>query len=237
MTNATTTNSKTAEIRARLEGLQDLKYRDFQLNLMPGVDPECVLGVRVPLLRKYAKELYRAGEYQEFLADLPHETYDEMNLHGFILGELSDYDQVVAEIDRFLPYVDNWATCDLLRPRKAFRKNLDRLLADVQRWMVSDRTYTIRFGMEMLMTYFMDEAFEPEYLQWVADVSSDEYYVNMMRAWYFATALTKQYEAAVSFIERHVLDDWTHRKSIQKAVESRAIPAERKEYLKTFRSK
>lgn len=223
------------KIREKLFSLQDLDYKAFQCKLMPGVDTDSVIGVRTPKLRAYAKELYKSGQYEAFLQDLPHQYYDEMNLHGFILCEMKDYDTVVRELDRFLPYVNNWATCDLLSPKKAFGKHLNLLEQDICRWMASTQTYTIRFGMEMLMTFYLDEAFKPEYLEWVRKVSSDEYYVNMMRAWFFATALAKQYEATIPYIENRCLDDWTHKKSIQKARESYRITEEQKVYLQSLK--
>lgn len=222
------------EIRARLFELQDLEYRLFQAKLMPGVELDNIIGVRTPVLRAFGKELFKSGDYDSFLEEVPHKYYDEMNLHGFLLCELKDYDRVVAELDRFLPYVDNWATCDLMTPKKAFKKNLDRLEVDIQRWIKAKDTYTIRFGIEMLMCFFLDDAFDEKYLQWVAEVQSEEYYVKMMQAWYFATALAKQYEATLPYIENHRLEDWTHRKSIQKARESFRITPEQKEYLKTL---
>ena len=223
------------EIRNRLFEMKDDEYKVFQLNLMPGVEPDTVLGVRTPLLRKFSKEVFKSKDYDDFLNDFPHKYYDEMNLHGFVLCEIKDYDKVVGELDKFLPYVNNWATCDLLNPKKAFAKNLDRLIIDIKRWIASEDTYTIRFGIEMLMSYFLDENFLPEYNDIVASVRSEEYYVNMMKAWYFATALAKQYDATISVIENRALDEWTHRKSIQKARESYRITAEQKEYLKSLK--
>lgn len=223
------------EIRDRLFEMQDLDYKAFHLGLMPGVDPDTVIGVRTPLMRKFAKEVFKSGDYEEFFNDFPHEYYDEMNLHGFILCEIKDYDYVIKELDKFLPYVNNWATCDLVSPKKAFSKNLDRLLIDINRWVKSKDTYTIRFGIEMLMTFFLDEEFKPEYNEIVASVKSEEYYVKMMVAWYFATALAKQYEATIPYIEKHRLEEWTHRKSIQKAKESYRITKEQKEYLNTLK--
>lgn len=223
-----------AEIREKLRSLQDLKYRDFQARLMPTVPKEQIIGIRTPVLRQFAKELFQSGEYEAFLADLPHEYYDENNLHGFLLCLIKDYDRVIAELDRFLPFVDNWATCDLMRP-KCFAKNRNKLIGEIRRWMASAETYTIRFGMEMLMTFFLDGDFRQSYLDWVAEIRSEEYYVNMMAAWFFATALAKQYAAAIAYIENRRLDAWTHRKAIQKAMESYRIPPEQKEYLRSLK--
>ncbi|MBO7482152.1 MAG: DNA alkylation repair protein [Bacteroidales bacterium] len=203
---------------------------------MPGIDIERIIGVRTPQLRKLAKEFAKDAEIDDFLSNLPHQYYDENNMHGFIISEIKDYNRCIAEIDRLLPYVDNWATCDLLSP-KSFRKNHSKLLKDIRRWMKSTKTYTIRFGIEALMTHFLDEDFRPEYLEWVASIRNDEYYVKMMVAWYFATALAKQYDATLPIIEQKRLEKWTHNKSIQKAIESYRITTERKEYLKGLKIK
>ena len=177
-------------VQAQLFELQDLKYRDFQCKLMPTVDPDTVIGVRTPELRKFAKAFGKQPEAAEFLKILPHKYYEENNLHGFLIENMKDYGQVIDALDAFLPYVDNWATCDLMGP-KIFKKHLPELREQIPVWMVSSHTYTIRFGIEMLMTFFLNEEFRPEYLDWVAAVRSEEYYVNMMIAWYFATALAK----------------------------------------------
>jgi len=224
------------DIEQRIIELSDEKYRQFQLKLMPGVEPQMVVGVRVPLLRSLAKEIIKAGEGDGFIEKLPHSSYDAYNLHGFLLCEIKDYDRCIKEVDRFLPYVNNWATCDLLSP-KVFKKNTDRLIIDIKRWLSSKETYTIRFGIEMLMSHFLDEHFSQEYLEMVAKIRSEEYYVNMMIAWYFATALTKQYDATLPYIENGKLDKWTHNKTIQKAIESYRISGENKEYLRTLKIK
>lgn len=224
------------KIRESLFALQDLKYRDFHSKLMPGIDIERIIGVRTPQLRKLAKQFAKDAEIDDFLSNLPHQYYDENNMHGFIISETKDYNRCIAEIDRLLPYVDNWATCDLIRP-KAFNKNRLQLIKDTRHWMKSSKTYTIRFGIEMLMTHFLDDDFRPEYLEWVANISNDEYYVKMMVAWYFATALAKQYEATLPIIEQKRLAPWTHNKTIQKAVESYRITTEQKEYLKGLKIK
>lgn len=222
------------QIRERLFGMQDPGYRDFHAALIPNVDKEKIIGVRTPALRKYARELRGSAEAEEFLRALPHEYYDEDNLHGMLISEIKDYADCVAALDRFLPHVDNWATCDLTSP-KVFKKHRAALTADIRRWIASGETYTVRFGMEMLMTHFLDEDFKEEYLAWVADVRSEEYYVRMMQAWYFATALAKQYETAVVYIEQRRLESWTHNKAIQKARESFRVSDERKAYLKTLK--
>lgn len=223
-------------IQQRLFALQDLKYRDFQAKLMPTVDKETIIGVRTPELRKLTKELKGTAEAADFLRTLPHEYYDENNLHGFLLCEIKDYGECVAALDAFLPQVDNWATCDLMSP-KCFKRHKAELIKDIRRWMASDELYTVRFGIEMLMSHFLDEDFFPESLSWVASIRSEEYYLRMMQAWYFATALTKQYDAALPYIEEHRLEDWTHNKAIQKSLESYRIPGEQKEYLRTLKIK
>ena len=230
------------EIRERLFALQDEAYRDFQMKLIPTVSAEKAIGVRTPALRALAKELKktRPALVEEFLGDLPHEFFDEDQLHAFLISLEKDCDECIARVDAFLPFVDNWATCDQLSP-KVFGKHKEKLLGAIERWMASDHAYTVRFGIGMLMQWFLDEDFRPEFPERVAaclfenGVDTDEYYVNMMRAWYFATALTKQYDAVLPFIEGQVLDVWTHNKAIQKARESYRISAEQKEYLKTLK--
>lgn len=224
------------EITEKLRELSDGEYRLFQLKLMPGVSEERVLGVRTPELRRFAKELAKDPDIGSFLRDIPHNYYDEMNLHGFIISECRDYEQSVAYVDAILPYVDNWATCDLLSP-KAFKKNRDKLMKDIDRWLASDGTYTIRFGIEMLMSHYLDEDFRPEYLEKLTAIHSEEYYVNMMLAWFFATALAKQWDDTVKYIEERRLSVWVHNKTIQKAVESYRITDEQKAYLKGMKIK
>ena len=224
------------KIREELFRLQDTGYRDFQMKLIPTAGPETMIGVRTPALRKYAKALVKAGQADEFLKNLPHTYFDENQLHAFILSELKDYDLCIEETDRFLPYVDNWATCDQLSPR-VFKKNHARLSEKIPEWISSQETYTIRFGIGMLMQHFLDEDFDPAYPETVAGIRSEEYYVNMMIAWYFATALAKQYDTVLPYLEQRRLDPWTHNKTIQKAVESYRITAEQKEYLKSLKIK
>ena len=214
--------------------LQDRDYRDFQCRLMPTVDPATVIGVRTPQLRQLSKTLVKRADVDAFLLDLPHAYFDLNQLHAFVLSEMKDFDRCVAEVDRFLPYVDNWATCDQLSP-KAFRAHRDALLPHVRRWIASEQTYTIRFGVGMLLEHYLDGDFNPVLPELVAALRSEEYYVNMMIAWYFATALAKQYAQIVPYIENRRLDAWTHNKAIQKAVESRRITPEQKAYLKTLK--
>lgn len=198
--------------------------------------PETVIGIRTPELRKFAKAYAKEPDAAEFLKILPHKYYDENNLHGFLIETMKDYSQVISALDAFLPYVDNWATCDLIRPN-VFKKHLPELLEQIKIWMASGHTYTIRFGMEMLMAFYLDEHFQPEYLEWVAGIRSEDYYVNMMIAWFFATALAKQYGAALPFILQRRLDTWTHNKAIQKALESYRITDEQKKLLRCLKIK
>lgn len=222
------------ELQRQLFELQDTKYRDFHSKLMPETDKETVIGIRVPALRKFAKKFGKTPEAEVFLQQLPHYYYEENNLHMMLITGIKDYSKCMEEVQRFLPYIDNWATCDFPEP-KCFRKNKEAVLIEVKKWIKSAETYTIRYGIGMLMRLFLDEDFSPEYLEMVAGVLSQEYYVNMMIAWYFATALAKQWDAAVPYIEQNRLSDWVHRKTIQKAVESYRITPEQKEYLKSFR--
>ena len=220
-----------ARIRARLFAMQDLKYRDFTAKLTPTVPPERIIGVRTPELRKYAVELSKTEDAAAFMAALPHLYQEENNLHAFLIERIADYDACVAALDAFLPYVDNWATCDSMSP-KCLKKQLPRLTGEIRRWMASDWVYTVRFGMGMLMRHFLDDAFDPAYLDWVAVLRSEEYYINMMIAWFFATALAKQWDATLPYIEGRRLDPWVHNKAIQKAVESYRIPEDRKNLLR-----
>ena len=224
----------TDEIREELFRLQDTAYRDFQSRLFPTLESAEFIGVRTPALRAFAKSLLRQTDPSSFLRDLPHLYFDENQLHAFLISEVKDFDRCIEEVERFLPYVDNWATCDQLSPR-VFRKHRAELLAHIQTWLKSDHTYTVRFAIGMLMQHFLDDDFDPAYLATVAAIRSDEYYVNMMIAWYFATALAKQYTAAVPYLNQHCLCDWCHSKTIQKAVESFRITPEQKTYLRTLR--
>ena len=216
--------------------MQDIGYRDFNAKLIPTVDKNKIIGVRTPDLRKFAKEISKNKGAEIFLNTLPHRFYEENNLHAFILENEKDFDNCIEKINRFLPYIDNWATCDSMRP-KVFAKNKEKLLDPIKNWIKSDKTYTVRFGIECLMSYYLDDDFSEEYHELVCGIRSDEYYVNMMIAWYFATALAKQYERTVKYIENNRLDTWTHNKAIQKAVESYRITDEQKAYLKTLKRK
>ena len=221
-------------VRERLYELRDEKNAAFVARLIPNLPPESILGARTPDLRRLARELRGTEEAALFLEALPHGFLEENGLHAFLIADIRDYDRCLAEVERFLPFVNNWATCDSLRP-KVFSKHREELLEPVKRWLSSAETYTVRFGLGMLMTHCLDAEFRPEFLDWAAEIRSDEYYVRMMVAWYFATALAKQYEAVLPYLEQRRLDPWTHNKTIRKAAESFRVPEEHKAYLKTLR--
>ena len=216
--------------------MQDLSYRDFHSKLMPTVAEETIIGIRTPALRKFAKEFAKREEKEEFLSSLPHKYYEENNLHGFLLEKEKDYEQLIARLDAFLPYVDNWATCDMVRP-KILREHLPELREKIKEWLASEHTYTVRYAIGLLLSFYLDDAFHTEYLEWVAKVESKEYYVKMMISWYFATALAKQYEETIVYLEQHRLDIWEHNKTIQKAIESYRVAHAHKDYLQTLRRK
>lgn len=222
------------EIKERLIALQDGAYADFQFKLIPTIERESIIGVRVPELRKLAKTLYKEETYLEFLGRAPHDYYDENMLHSLILSEIKDYDSCIREVEVFLPYVDNWAVCDILSP-KVFKKHRGDLPSKIKLWLASNHIYTCRFGLGMLMQHFLDEDFDKEFLELAASVHSEEYYVNMMQAWYFATALAKQWEETITIIEGAKLQPWVHNKTIQKAIESYRISPEQKNYLRTLK--
>lgn len=227
------------EITKGLFALQDETYRKFHAKLIPEIEFERIIGVRTPALRRYAKEIAQEEYIEEFLEELPHRYYEENNLHGTLLAlRYRELNEFLEKLEIFLPYIDNWATCDLMSP-KIFKKDLPRIYEEVKKWLKSSRTYTVRFGVVTLLGFFLDDAFQPEMLQLVADVRSEEYYVRMAVAWYFSIALVKQYETAVSYFTRPqpVLDHWTHNKALQKAVESRRISDETKAYLRTLKVK
>lgn len=220
-------------IRRRLFELQDSGYREFHSKLMPTVEKELIIGIRTPDLRKLAKEISKTEYAEKFLKILPHKYYEENNLHAFLIEEIRDYGVCIAEINRFLPLVDNWATCDMMRP-KIIKKHLPELLEEIKKWIKSEDVYAVRFGIEMLMCHYLDDCFSPEYPEWVSQIKSDEYYIKMMVAWYFATALSKQYDTVVPYIENYRLDADTHNKTIRKAIESFRITDEQKTYLRKF---
>ncbi len=223
-------------LREKLFELRDLKYRDFHSRLIPSVPKEQVIGIRTPVLRKFAKEYAKTEEAAEFIKILPHEYYEENNLHMLIISAIRDYEMCIAEIERFLPFIDNWATCDMPVPR-CFYENKEDVLERAKGWIKSDEAFTVRYGIGVLMSMFLDEDFDPVYPRLVASVRSEQYYVNMMIAWYFATALAKKWDEVIPFIEKRQLDKWTHNKAIQKAVESYRITSEQKAYLKSLKIK
>ena len=218
----------------RLSACRDEEYRDFQSKLVPNIPKETVLGVRTPDMRKIAKEIKGTEDAEAFLSQLPHEYYEENLVHFFLIAEIRDFDECVKAVETFLPYVDCWPVCDQSSP-KVFARNHERLLPFIKKWIGSEHVYTARFGIRMLMNEFLGEDFRPEYLEWVAAVKGEDYYVKMMVAWYFATALAKRYDESVVYIEERRLEPWTHKKAIQKALESYRVSDEHKEYLKTLR--
>ncbi len=220
-------------IQKELFALQDTAYRDFHARLMPNIDKEKIIGVRTPALRKLAASV-PPETCAAFLADLPHTYYEENNVHACLISAIRTFDEALSETERFLPYIDNWATCDMFFP-KVFQKNPETLLPHIRRWLACNAEYTVRFGIGCLMRLFLGEAFRPEYPAMVAEIRKDAYYIRMMIAWYFATALAKQYDAVLPYLTEHRLDSWVHNKTIQKAVESYRIPAETKLYLRTLR--
>lgn len=224
----------TDEIRGELFANQDTAYRDFQAKLIPNLEDGKMIGVRTPTLRKMAKQYAKQEDIGTFLDTLPHTYFDENQLHAFIISERKDFAQCIAELTRFLPFIDNWATCDQLSP-KVFKKHRQELLPHINEWLASNQTYVVRFGIGMLMEHFLDEDFDLQYPETVSKLRSEEYYINMMIAWYFATALAKQYETVLPFLENDRLAPWTHNKAIQKAVESLRITPEQKAYLKKLK--
>lgn len=222
------------EIRNDLLSMQDIKYRDFQSKLIPSVDKEYFIGIKTPELRKYAKELLKRDDLVEFFNDLPHKYFDENQVHAFAVSGMKDFDECMVETEKFLPYVNNWATCDQFSP-KVFKKHRKELLDYIKVWIKSKETYTVRFAIGMLMEHYLNEDFKEAYPKMVSKVKSDEYYVNMMIAWYFATALAKQYDAVIGYFEEGKLDKWVNNKSIQKACESYRVSDEHKAYLRTLK--
>ena len=224
----------TSEIRAELFRLRDEKYAALQAKIIPTLVPERIIGVRTPALRTLAKKMYQGNDARDFLSNLPHQYFDEDQLHAFIISLEKDFDKCVSKVEVFLPHIDNWATCDQLSP-KVFKKQSERLLPFIHQWIQSEATYTVRFAIRPLMQHFLDEMFSLPLVELVATVKSQEYYIEMMIAWYFATALAEQYDSALPFFKEKRLDDWTHNKAIQKALESRRLTVEQKEYLKTLK--
>ena len=227
------------EITTQLFTMQDSEYKEFHGKLMPTINPDTILGIRVPILRKFSDGLAKSlskEKVTEFMNELPHKYYEENNVHAFLIEKIKSFDECIAALEKFLPFVDNWATCDMMNP-KIFKKNTQQLFYKIKEWMSSSHVYTIRFGIGILMRYFLDDNFKTEYLDMVTAVDSDEYYVKMMKAWFFATALAKQYEATFPYIKEKRLDTWSHNKGIQKAIESFRVSKEHKEELKRYKIK
>ena len=223
-------------IQERLFTFQDTDYKAFNKTLLPTVDEHTMIGIRMPVLKKFAKEFFRTEPegVAGFMNSLPHQYFEENNLHAFFIENISDFDTAIQETERFLPFIDNWATCDSFAPR-IFKKYPDAVYQKILQWIQSDHPYTVRYAIGLLLSNYLDEQFRPEMLELVSNVRSSEYYINMMIAWYFSFALIKQYDTAIPYIEKKKLDPFTHRKTIQKAVESRRISVEIKAYLKTLK--
>lgn len=221
-------------MKDKLLKLQDIKYKSFQERLIPNIDKNVIIGIKIPVLRKLAKEMIKDESYIEFLDNLPHVYLEENLLHAILVSELKDYDQCIFRLNLFLPYVDNWEVCDIISP-KVFKKNNIKLIDEIKEWLNSKDEYIIRFGIEILMMYYLDDNFDISYHDLVSKIRSSDYYVNMMIAWYFATALAKKWDISIKYIEENKLDKWTHNKTIQKAIESYRITKEQKEYLRQLR--
>ena len=221
-------------IQKQLFKMQDVEYKNFHSKLMPTVDDEKIIGIRIPVLRKFANEFAKSQEAETFVESLPHKYYEEDNLHAFVLEKIKDFDVAIKKTEAFLPYIDNWATCDMFMP-KCFKSNSNYLLKEIKKWIKSKETYTTRYGILLLMKLFLDDNFKLEYAKLVAQIKSDEYYVNMMIAWFFATALSKHYDDILPFITENKLSVWVHNKTIQKAIESNRILNETKAFLKTLK--
>ena len=223
------------DITQKLFSMQDEKYRDFTAKLIPNIFKDNIIGVRLPHIRSLAKELVKSGEYTDFIKVLPHAYFEEYHLHSFIVSAINDFDDCISEIEKLLPYIDNWSVCDSLRP-KCFSKNKDKALVFVNKCLKSEETYTKRFAIEMLMVHFLDDDFSVDYLELVSKVEGEDYYLKMMIAWYFATAIAKQFDATLPYIENHLIkDNWTHNKAIQKATESYRVSDDKKAYLKCLK--
>ena len=219
-----------------LDEYKDEKYKAFHSKLIPTVDADSIIGVRVPNMRKFAKIYSHKAESADFMKNLPHKLYEENCIHAFLIEQIKDFDKCIEQINLFLPYIDNWATCDMMRP-KCFKKNIDKLINYIYDWLKSNDTYTVRFAIGMLMTWYLDEHFDNQYLSTVSSIISEEYYINMMIAWYFATALAKQWNSTINYIEQNILSDFVHNKTIQKAIESYRITDEQKNYLRSLKRK
>ncbi len=224
------------EIQSLLFSYEDKEYKEFNSKLIPNIEKITQIGVRIPDIRRIAKEIKGSEIAKEFINTLPHKYFEENNLHGYLIEAIKDFDECLIETEKFLPHIDNWATCDTISP-KVFKKNLPFVEEKTKEWLSSSHTYTVRFGISMLMKFFLDESFNPEHLNWVQKIKSDEYYINMMRAWYFQTAMTKQRKTVIPYFTEKKLDKWTHNKAIQKCIESYRIADSDKELLKALKTK
>ena len=213
---------------------KDEKYKEFQSKLVPNIDKKTIIGVRTPQIKKIVKEIFDTAEATIFLQTLPHQYYEENLIHFFLISKIKDFDECVKEVEKFLPYINCWPVCDQATPL-VFKKNHDKLLPLIKKWINSNHIYTARFGIRMLMNEFLNDDFKEEYLEWVSSISGDDYYLEMMVAWFFATALAKQYNATIKYIEKRCLNPWIHQKTIQKALESYRVSDKNKEYLKKFK--
>ena len=222
------------DLKSELLKVKDDKYKEFQSKLVPNISKDIILGVRTPDLRRIAKELFVSKEYKSFLNELPHKYYEENLIHFFVISMIKDFDECIKETEKFLPYVDCWPVSDQATP-KVFKKHHDKLLSYIKKWIKSKHIYTSRFGIRILMNEYLGEDFKPEYLKLVSSIKSEDYYLKMMVAWYFATALAKQYDETIPYFEKHILSDWEHKKAIQKACESFRVSNSHKEYLKQLK--
>ena len=220
------------DIQKYLISQGDAKYRVFTLPLIPNVDEKTFIGVRLPVIKKYAKDLSE-NERLEFLNDLPHQYHEENLLHAFILSNMKDYDEFIKYVDAFLPYVSNWSVCDTICNKHLY-KHLDKLIKEVYAWLKSKELYRVRYAVKCLMNYYLDEHFQDEHLRRVAQIKLTDYYVEMMNAWYIATGLAKNYDSFIKAIEEHRFDPVTHNKAFRKAIESYRVSEEHKAYLKTL---
>lgn len=225
---------KLNQIKKNLFKYQDKKYQKFESSLIPNVEKKLIIGVKTPILKNMAKEIIKADLSDKYIKMLPHKYFEENQIHSFIISESKDFDECIKNINNFLKYVDNWATCDQLCP-KIFKKNKNQLLIHIKKWINIKKTYYIRFGIKMLMSHFLDEDFDKKYLKIVSSIQSDEYYVNMMIAWYFATALAKQYDDTIVYLEKYKLSPWVHNQTIKKAIESYRVSEKNKKYLKSLK--
>ena len=226
--------NKKEDVLTYLSENSDESYRDFTAKLIPGIDKELILGVRTPKLRELAKKLGKTDTAHDYLSTLPHRYLEENHLHAFLIEQEKDFDKALMLTKEFLPYIDNWATCDCFRP-KVFRKNPEPLYDNIKKWLKSEHTYTLRYAIGLLNSFYIDDKFLCEHLELVSKIHSDEYYINMMIAWYFATALSKQYQSALPYLEKKVLPKWVHNKTIQKACESYRVETSHKAYLRTLK--